>query len=137
PAPGSDTPAPGSEVVAPEGTDEDRVVVVVGAPEPEPVAPVAVASPEPQAVAPEPAAAAPVDASAPGLLTIGARQPAEVYIDGRYVRKVPLVRRELEPGVHLITIQALDGRKKVFEVTIVPGETLRHVWDFDRSEWRP
>lgn len=126
----------GDEVEA--DTEEERVVVVRRAPEPEPPAP------EPQEVVTQPAPPTPGTAeveppaaTGPGFLTIGARQPAEVYIDGRYVRKVPLVRRELEPGTHLVTIQALDGRKKVFEVDIVSGETLRHVWDFDRSEWRP
>ncbi|MFT6142169.1 MAG: serine/threonine-protein kinase [Myxococcota bacterium] len=108
----------------------ERVVVVRRAPEPE----VEILEPEQQAEVLE--APAPV-ATGPGFLTIGARQPAEVYIDGRYIRQVPLVRGELSSGSHLITIQALDGRKKVFEVDMEAGEELRKVWDFDRSEWRP
>ena len=47
------------------------------------------------------------------------------------------MNRELPSGVHVITIQALDGRKKVFEVDLEPGEEMRRVWDFERSEWRP
>lgn len=113
---------------------ERRVVVVRRAPEVEPEDAGAVVEPE---AVPDGVGGAAPDATGPGYLTVGARQAAEVYIDGRYVRRVPLVRGELEPGDHVITIQALDGRKKTFDVRITAGEELRRVWDFDRGEWRP
>jgi len=72
----------------------------------------------------------------PGLVTIGAKQEAEVYVDGTYVRRVPVVRREFPPGRHVVTIQALDGRRKTFEIELESGEEIRKVWDFDRGEWR-
>jgi len=72
----------------------------------------------------------------PGLITIGAKQEAEVYVDGSYVRRVPVVRREFPPGPHVVTIQALDGRRKTFEIELESGEEIRKVWDFDRGEWR-
>lgn len=78
----------------------------------------------------------PVIDGEPGLLTVGAKQDAEVYVDGTYVRKVPLVRKEYAPGHHVVTIQALDGRRQTFEVDLEPGEESRWVWDFDRGEWR-
>jgi serine/threonine-protein kinase len=103
-----------SATIGSEAEEGPRVVVVRKKPEP-----------DPEAVTQE-----------PGLITIGARQEAEVYVDGSYVRRVPVVRREFPPGRHVITIQALDGRRKTFEVDLESGEEIRKVWDFDRGEWR-
>ncbi len=73
---------------------------------------------------------------APGLLTVGARQDGEVYVNGRFVRKVPLLKHELPPGDHTVLIVASDGRRKQFEVSLETGVELRRVWDFDSGEWR-
>ena len=71
-----------------------------------------------------------------GSITIGAIQPgSEVYIDGKFIRKVP-VRRSLDPGSYDITIIAPDGRRKSFRTAIKAEKTTRRVWDFDRGGWR-
>ena len=75
-------------------------------------------------------------ATGPGMITISAKQPAEVYVDGQFIRKTPLVRREFPAGRHMVTIVATDGRRKQFEIDLKAGEDLRRVWDFDRAEWR-
>jgi hypothetical protein len=71
-----------------------------------------------------------------GALSIGSVQPgSEVYIDGKFVRKVP-VQRELKPGSYDISIIAPDGRRKSFTASVRAGDTTRKVWDFDRGGWR-
>jgi hypothetical protein len=129
------TPVVGAprEAAAP-APGERRVVVVRRPPEPAAADAVALPVPAPAATSPDPT---PPDATGPGFLTVGSRQVAEVYVDGRFVRRVPLVRRELTPGVHVVTIQAIDGRSKSFDVEVVAGQEIRRVWDFDRGEWRP
>jgi len=72
----------------------------------------------------------------PGLLTVGARQEGEVYVDGKFVRKIPLFLHELPPGHHTVNIVANDGRTKQFEIDLKPGQKIQRVWDFDRGEWR-
>ena len=78
----------------------------------------------------------PADDVEPGVLSIGSIQSgAEVYIQGQFVRQVP-VRKSLEPGRYVIGIIAPDGRAKRFVVNVEAGEKYRQVWDFDRGEWR-
>ena len=101
--------------------DTDQVVVVtVPAQQHEP-------APEP---APAPAA------SGVGKLTIGSLPGGEVYVDGSYVRKTPLAKKEFPAGSHTVTIVAEDGRKKTFEVELNDGELQKWIWDFDRGDWR-
>ncbi|MBN2798379.1 MAG: protein kinase [Deltaproteobacteria bacterium] len=71
-----------------------------------------------------------------GMLTISATQAAEVYVDGKFIRNIPLVRREFDAGHHIVTIVAMDGRRKSFDLELVAGEEVRKVWDFDRGEWK-
>lgn len=78
--------------------------------------------------------AGPADAEL-SVLQIGSRQQAEVYIAGQFVDYAP-VRRELPPGRYAVSIVALDGRRRTFEVELEAGQRLRRTWDFDRMEWR-
>jgi hypothetical protein len=109
------------------------------------------APPKPSVVAPQPEVktivipvpvAEPVDEVPPpaadevGVLSIGSIQAgAEVYIQGQFVRQVPL-KKELVPGRYVIGIIAPDGRTKRFVVQLESGEQVRKVWDFDKGSWR-
>jgi hypothetical protein len=124
---GEGRPPPESSVPLPLPTSHPSVAPA------EPQGPIVIVrkrDPDPTVV-PVPAAA-----TEPGFLTIGARQDAEVYLDGEFVRTSPIYHYEASPGVHVVTIQALDGRRKTFEVTVEGGLESRHVWDFDRGEWK-
>lgn len=70
-----------------------------------------------------------------GVLVVGARQEAEVYIGGQFVDRAP-VRRELPAGRYAVSLVARDGRRRSFEVEIQPGKRIQRTWDFDRMEWR-
>ena len=70
-----------------------------------------------------------------GKVRITAVQRAEVYIAGQFVNYAP-VEQELPPGRYAVSIVAMDGRRRTFEVDVSPGVTLSRVWDFDRMEWR-
>ncbi len=111
-----------------------KVTVVRPPPEPEKTK-VVIAQPGPGPVADNPPPEEPV-ADGIGMLTISAVQPAEVYVDGKFVRKVPLVRRSFPSGRHVVTIVANDGRRKSFDIVLKPDEEMRRVWDFDRAEWK-
>jgi hypothetical protein len=78
--------------------------------------------------------AAPVSVAL-GTIIVGAKQPAEVYIGGRYVAPAP-VTRELPPGRYAISLVASDGRRRTFEVDLESGGRISRTWDFDRMEWR-
>lgn len=112
--------------------EEPVTVVVVRSPQPaEPVVTEAPAEPDP-----EPEVPAPVS-DEPARVTLSATVPgAEVYIDGKFIRTIPVVRKEFPPGEHFVSIAAPDGRTKRFRITLEPGEEIRKVWDFDRGEWR-
>ncbi len=75
----------------------------------------------------------PVDATA--SIFVDAKQPAEVYIAGQFVQMAP-VKRDLPPGRYAISLVALDGRRRTFEVELLDKQHLRKVWDFDRGAWR-
>ncbi|MEQ1570819.1 MAG: PEGA domain-containing protein, partial [Myxococcota bacterium] len=70
-----------------------------------------------------------------GTVVIDARQPAEVYVDGKFVAATPATRA-LSEGTHTVTLVAADGRRRIFEVRITAGAQLHKTWDFDRMEWR-
>ncbi|MEM6930979.1 MAG: PEGA domain-containing protein, partial [Myxococcota bacterium] len=83
----------------------------------------------------EPAMQPPVPPSGEGFVHIGARQRAEVYLDGEFVSVAP-VRQQLPAGHHTVMLVAEDGRRRTFEVEVVPDEKVKWVWDFERMEWR-
>jgi len=112
----------------PKGPEPVKVVVNRNPPPPPPA--VVVAPPVEQVAVP------PVAVDGVGLLTISSVQPAEVYVDGKFVRKIPLVRREFPAGRHVVTIVAQDGRRQSVELMLQPDQELRRVWDFDRAEWK-
>ncbi len=151
PSPSEAKPRPGTAAAAavevqPEPRQETEPVPE---PEPEPVTVTIVrraAEPEPEPEVPpeapadeapdaEPdAAPAPPDADV-ARMTIGCKQPAEVYIGGQYAGDAP-VTKELPPGRYAVSINAADGRRKSFPLTVEGGDTVRRTWDFDRMEWR-
>ncbi|MCB9671277.1 MAG: serine/threonine protein kinase [Alphaproteobacteria bacterium] len=140
PVPVAPEPAPLVKVaapvvpVAPEPEPEPepvRVAVVRPRPvEPEPVEPVA----EPVQAAPKPAAA-PEPVAERGTVVIDSVQRAEVYIAGQFVQYAP-VTQELPPGRYAVSIVAMDGRRKAFEVDIEEGKRVKRSWDFERMQWR-
>ncbi|MEZ4240009.1 MAG: serine/threonine-protein kinase [Myxococcota bacterium] len=73
--------------------------------------------------------------AAVGTVELRSRQPAEVYVDGQFVAKTP-TRRLLPPGLHTVSLIAIDGRSKVFDVQVVANQVIRKQWDFDRMESR-
>jgi hypothetical protein len=70
-----------------------------------------------------------------GTVVVDAKQPAEVYLAGQFVSVTPM-KQELPPGTYTFALVAQDGRRRTFEVTVQPGKEAKHVWDFDRMEWR-
>lgn len=138
-APGEAEPPP-TAVRRPPATTVGAVQAPATAPseaaaEAEPVNVVVVRKPKPK-TKPEPAAPAPPEAE-PGRLTVATAQPGcEVYVDGKYIRTVPLMKHELPSGTHLVTLVAPDGRRKSFEVDVPEGGEVRKLWDFDRREFR-
>ncbi|TNE87727.1 MAG: PEGA domain-containing protein [Deltaproteobacteria bacterium] len=117
-----------AEVPEPPAPEPTKVVVVAPTPAPAP-APVVAPAPEPE---PEPA-----PATGPGVITVSATIPgSEVYIDGRFVRKVPLIEHELPAGEHTVGITAPNGLSHRFRVMVVAGESTRWNWDFDRQEFK-
>lgn len=134
PEPVREVPDGAAESEVPASTPV-RVKVVRPAPRPAPAP-----APEPHVSAPTPAppepAPSPVEVAEPAVLMIGAIQHgSEVYLDGRFVRQVP-VRKELPAGSYVVSIVSPDGRRKSFRVELTSGKTARKVWDFDRGDWR-
>jgi len=74
-----------------------------------------------------------------GSLTLQAEPSSityDVFVDGRFIKRGPVSGLPIEPGIHLVTISATDGRRKRFEVTVVADKELRKTWDFNRNQWR-
>ncbi|MCB9677834.1 MAG: protein kinase [Alphaproteobacteria bacterium] len=140
--PKSERPVPAPE--PPPDPEPEPVRVQVVRPKP-PVPTLAEPVPQPMpgpvqpvAAVPDPAAPIPIPvpvAADTGTLAISAVQRAEVYIAGQFVQYAP-VTRELPPGRYAVSIVAMDGRRRTFEVEIEAGATIRRNWDFDRMEWR-
>lgn len=118
-----------TEPAAPEPKREPVRVAVVR-PSPEPVEPVVVEEPLPteQPAVPDPVAEK-------GTLLIDSAQRAEVYIAGQFVHYTP-VEQELAPGRYAVSIVAMDGRRKAFEIDVEKGERVKRKWDFERMQWR-
>jgi len=113
-----------------------RTVVVVAPAKPAPAR--AVVTPTDATVASIGEAWADEDLDAPpafGTLVVDARQPAEVYIAGRFVDQTP-ARVELLVGTHSVSLVATDGRRRTFDVEIAADKRVKKTWDFDRMEWR-
>ncbi|HEU4579606.1 MAG TPA: protein kinase [Polyangiaceae bacterium] len=92
----------------------------------------------PPAAEPKPAAAKPADGDLvieegqPKLayLTVDANPYATVYIDGDKKGVTPLVRIELQPGLHRMIARTEDGRTKRFTLQLDAGktETVKVTW---------
>lgn len=141
-APGEEEPPPAASRTATDGRPPPQSTVALPGPTtrraPEPAAPIVVIRKKDETST---TSSAPV-AVEPGYLTLGAPQAgstreADAYLDGRYVRRLPIKRLEVEPGPHTLTFAAADGRQHTFEVVVESGVETRHVWDFDRNEWKP
>jgi hypothetical protein len=72
-----------------------------------------------------------------GWLTVGSVQTADVYVDGAFVRKVPVVRREVPAGRHVLSIVGADGQRVSVAIEVQAGQEVRRVYDFERRDWRP
>lgn len=119
-----------AEVPEPPRPDPVRVAVV----RPRPVEDVVV-EPAEAAVDPAPAVVPAPAAVEKGTVVIDAHQRAEVYIAGQFVAYAP-VSTDLAPGRYAVSIVAMDGRRRAFEVDVEKGERVKRTWDFDRMEWR-
>jgi serine/threonine-protein kinase len=97
------------------------------------------AAPAPaQAMAPKAAASKPaegdlvIEEGQPKLayLTVDANPYATVFIDGDKKGVTPLVRLELQPGLHRMIARTEDGRTKRFTLQLDAGktETLKVTW---------
>ena len=70
-----------------------------------------------------------------GLLTVSADDSAQVYVDGKKIRGVPLVDYRVSQGKHTIIVaQNLTERQKI-EVTIEKGYSYIYVWSFFNNRW--
>ena len=70
-----------------------------------------------------------------GLLTVSADNSAQVYVDGKKIRGVPLVDYKVAEGKHTIIVaQNLTERQRL-EVTIEKGYSYIYVWSFFNNRW--
>lgn len=70
-----------------------------------------------------------------GLLTVSADDSAQVYVDGKKIRGVPLVDYRVSQGKHVIIVaQNLTERQRL-EVTIEKGYSYIYVWSFFNNRW--
>lgn len=71
----------------------------------------------------------------PGFITISADSNAMVFIDGKFVRNVPLFRHKLTYGKHRVHLVHKDGRAKKFGVDIRSGTDHAYNWSFKANRW--
>jgi hypothetical protein len=70
-----------------------------------------------------------------GVLWVGSRQDAEIYLGGQFASTAPL-KRKLPPGRYAVSIVSADGRRRSIEVEVVAGKRVKKIWDFERNSWR-
>lgn len=121
---------PAASVATPEvppEPEEAKVVVVRRVAEDAPV----------EQDAPEPPPPEPVGVGKMSISAVGAGTDFEVYVDGKLVKKGPVVRQEFPSGPHVVSIvRTADGLRKTFEVDLGVDQELKRYWDFDRGEFR-
>ncbi len=127
------SPSPPPLAPAPHPEPDEPVVIRINRQHPPP--PPVVVHEEPVAAPPALVRTQPTEAVRPGVLIIGARQEAEVYIQGQFAGMSP-VKRELEPGTYAVSVVSRDGRRASQEVVIESDQRVKRTWDFDRNQWR-
>ena len=60
----------------------------------------------------------------------------EVFVDGKFVKRGPVVKMEVTPGTHEVTVTSKSGSQKRFTVVVPDGGHLERIWDFERNRWR-
>ncbi len=101
-------------------------------PKPEAVAKTAASTSDRQATStpftPEPIA---VERDGEGLITISSLPRADVYVDGKRVRKTPLFKHEVNAGAREVRLVTADGRSHSFKLDVRDGSDIHKVWSFD------
>jgi len=77
---------------------------------------------------PEPIA---VERDGEGLITISSLPRADVYVDGKLVRKTPLFKHEVDAGAREVRLVTADGRSHSFKLDVRDGSDIHKVWSFD------
>lgn len=140
-APAERDPGPSTALTRPDPSTPEVVGRPVGKPsvavrpptvEPStPVKPTSIPTPTPTPVKPTPAA--PISTLAEdGALSLGAKPPCDIYINGKNTGlKTPQREMKLPPGTHKVTLINNDFLiRDSFTVTIVSGKTERVVKDY-------
>ena len=106
--------------------------------DPTPVAPVPVDSDpvestaEPVEVEPE---RVPVEIGGVGHITISSIPTAEVYVDGRLIRRTPLFRHQVPSGALQIELRVKDGRSHRFSLNVGNHADINRVWSFEEAKF--
>jgi serine/threonine-protein kinase len=99
----------------------------------EPAAPPPPAAPAPKVAAKPADGDLVIEEAAPKMafLSVDANPYATVFIDGEKKGVTPLVRLELQPGLHRMIARTEDGRTKRFTLQLDPGKTeaVKVSWD--------
>ena len=72
-----------------------------------------------------------------GYLTVTGTSEADVFIDGRYIGKVPLVRYELDPGTYSIRVTKSGYKEFRDTITIRAGEETKVEAELERAPTPP
>lgn len=70
-----------------------------------------------------------------GLLTISADDSADVYVDGKKVRTVPLVDYKIPQGKHHVVIAKSINERQKIDLVIENGYSYIYVWSFFNKQW--
>jgi len=81
--------------------------------------------------------AAPPPEEEKGYLTVTGTSEADVFIDGRYIGKVPLVRYELDPGTYSIRVTKSGYKEFRDTITIRAGEETKVEAELERAPTPP
>ena len=104
---------------------------------PVPVEPAAVTPvTPPPAVAPAPAVDAPVANAPSGMLTLGAVQKADVYVNGALLLPPYGEPRSFPAGHYIISVVSPDGRRVTVALDLAAGQEIKRIWDFEHWKWK-
>jgi eukaryotic-like serine/threonine-protein kinase len=67
----------------------------------------------------------PVRSVKQGALTLVVLPEAEVFLNGRSLRKTPLIKAPMPVGRHLLRIKGADGKRRQLSVPIRAGKTTQ------------
>ncbi len=104
---------------------------------PVPAEPAAVApATPPPAVETTPAADAPVANAPSGMLTLGAVQKADVYVNGALLLPPYGEPRSFPAGHYIISVVSPDGRRVTVALDLAAGKEIKRIWDFEHWKWK-